>query len=199
MNGNAQLYRSTSDGMFGGVCAGLGHYFKIDPTIVRLLFLFLMLLTWGGFAGIYFLLWLLMPTTGSTATQPNEVIQENINEIGARVRGFAGGMTGPANPTSSAGPVSAPGTPGTPGTPATPTAQPNGGPAPSYNQTQLAQTNGGSYSRSRHGASPTLLIVVGIFFLMANTGIFHAIHWSMWWPLLLVGLGVMMLKHRNRP
>ena len=38
MNNNyRQLTRSTSNRMIAGVCAGLGEYLGIDPTIVRLL------------------------------------------------------------------------------------------------------------------------------------------------------------------
>ena len=32
------LTRSTTNRMIAGVCAGLGNYFNIDPTVVRLLF-----------------------------------------------------------------------------------------------------------------------------------------------------------------
>ena len=32
------LTRSKSNRMIAGVCAGLGDYFNIDPTVVRLLF-----------------------------------------------------------------------------------------------------------------------------------------------------------------
>ena len=32
-----KLYRSDTDKMICGVCGGLGEYFDIDPTIVRLL------------------------------------------------------------------------------------------------------------------------------------------------------------------
>lgn len=33
---NKKLYRSTSNRMIAGVCAGIAEYFNIDPTIVRL-------------------------------------------------------------------------------------------------------------------------------------------------------------------
>jgi len=33
-----KLYRSERDRMIGGVCGGLGEYFNIDSTIVRLIF-----------------------------------------------------------------------------------------------------------------------------------------------------------------
>ncbi len=33
-----KLYRSRRERMIGGVCGGLGEYFGIDPTLVRVLF-----------------------------------------------------------------------------------------------------------------------------------------------------------------
>ena len=41
-----QLYRSRENRMLGGICGGLGEYFDIDPTLVRVLFVF------GAFLGI---------------------------------------------------------------------------------------------------------------------------------------------------
>lgn len=39
-----RLYRDKSTGKIWGVCSGLGHYFKFDPTIIRAVFLVLSLL-----------------------------------------------------------------------------------------------------------------------------------------------------------
>ena len=36
-----RLYRSKRDRMLAGVCGGLGHYLGIDPTVVRLIWVFL--------------------------------------------------------------------------------------------------------------------------------------------------------------
>lgn len=33
-----KLFKSSSDRMVSGVCGGIGEYFNIDPTIIRLLF-----------------------------------------------------------------------------------------------------------------------------------------------------------------
>jgi phage shock protein PspC (stress-responsive transcriptional regulator) len=57
---NNRLTRSRSDVMIGGVCSGLGRYFHIDPTLVRLIFV---LLTLAGGSGVlvYFILWIVMP------------------------------------------------------------------------------------------------------------------------------------------
>jgi phage shock protein C len=46
--------------MLGGVCGGLGDYFKIDPTIVRLIFV-LLLLAGGPGLIIYLILWVVVP------------------------------------------------------------------------------------------------------------------------------------------
>jgi phage shock protein C len=46
--------------MHGGVCAGLGEYLSIDPTIIRLIFILLFL---GGSSGlwIYLIMLLIVP------------------------------------------------------------------------------------------------------------------------------------------
>src|ERR1700748_1577820 len=44
-----RLYRAENDKILGGVCAGLANYLKIDPAIVRILFV---LLTTGWGAGV---------------------------------------------------------------------------------------------------------------------------------------------------
>ncbi len=36
---NKRLYLSNNDKMLLGVCGGLGEYFNIDPTIIRLLWM----------------------------------------------------------------------------------------------------------------------------------------------------------------
>ncbi|HID39629.1 MAG TPA: PspC domain-containing protein [Calditrichaeota bacterium] len=41
------IYRSRENRMLSGVCGGLAEYFKIDPTIVRLVYLFLTLASVG--------------------------------------------------------------------------------------------------------------------------------------------------------
>jgi phage shock protein C len=50
-----RLYRSRKERMIAGVCGGVGEYFGIDPTLVRLLFVVAAL-----FGGPGLLLYLLM-------------------------------------------------------------------------------------------------------------------------------------------
>lgn len=56
-----KLYRSEDDKKLMGVCGGIGEYFGIDSTIVRLVFVLLTLM--GGFPGvtIYIIAALVMP------------------------------------------------------------------------------------------------------------------------------------------
>ena len=54
-----QLYKDPADKMIGGVCSGLGHYFDIDTTLVRVLFAVLAMAGGGGLIG-YLILWFVL-------------------------------------------------------------------------------------------------------------------------------------------
>ncbi len=55
-----RLTRAEEGRMIAGVCAGLGRYFGLDATIVRIIFVLLALFVGGGLL-LYLILWLLMP------------------------------------------------------------------------------------------------------------------------------------------
>lgn len=55
-----KLYRSNTDIKLCGVCGGLAEYFDIDPTIIRLIFIFLTLFGGGGVL-IYLICALVIP------------------------------------------------------------------------------------------------------------------------------------------
>lgn len=55
-----KLYRKRNDRMLAGVCAGLGDYLNIDPTIVRIIFIVLVFAGLGGVL-VYLILWLITP------------------------------------------------------------------------------------------------------------------------------------------
>lgn len=56
-----KLYLSYIDKKFLGVCGGLGYYFGIDSTLVRLAFVFLTLVFFGVPIFFYLAAWILMP------------------------------------------------------------------------------------------------------------------------------------------
>jgi Putative stress-responsive transcriptional regulator len=54
---NKRLYRDQKRKILGGVCAGLGHYFNVDPVWPRLI-LALLALGYGGGILLYIILWI---------------------------------------------------------------------------------------------------------------------------------------------
>ncbi len=76
-----QLRRSENK-IIGGVCAGLGEYFDIDPVIVRIIFIALTFAA-GSMILIYILAWIIIPgprrlETSDTAVEPNSKGKENV-------------------------------------------------------------------------------------------------------------------------
>lgn len=56
------LVRPQEGRLLGGVCAGLGRRFGIDPWPARLLFLLVLLVIPGSQILVYPILWILMPS-----------------------------------------------------------------------------------------------------------------------------------------
>ncbi len=94
-----KLYRDTANGKIAGVCSGLGAYFGIDATLLRLIFVVLTLVGLGVFFGrvwfgipeclaplVYFVLWICMPEA-KTVSQRDELHGEKgtVDAISARV------------------------------------------------------------------------------------------------------------------
>lgn len=49
MSESKRLFRSTTNKKLCGVCGGIGEYFNMDPTIVRIIWL---IITFAGGAGL---------------------------------------------------------------------------------------------------------------------------------------------------
>ena len=54
------LRRSRTDKMIAGVCGGLGKYFGLDSTILRLVFVLLLIFAGTGLLA-YLVMWLVIP------------------------------------------------------------------------------------------------------------------------------------------
>ena len=83
-----RLVRPENDRVFAGVAAGLGEYFNIDSTIVRLIFL---LITIFGGSGVlvYFILWLVMPPASKSTLSYEQAIKEGAVEMKVKAESFA--------------------------------------------------------------------------------------------------------------
>jgi phage shock protein PspC (stress-responsive transcriptional regulator) len=84
------FFRNSNDSILGGVCSGIAHYLKIDPTIIRLLFA---IITFGGFGSgilIYIVLWFVLPTKALTTNIKRRLFRDPDNKM---VGGVAGGLS----------------------------------------------------------------------------------------------------------
>jgi phage shock protein C len=69
MNGGTehkQFIRPRKGRMVAGVCAGIGSYFGIDATIVRVVFAALTIFSVGAGALVYVVAWAVVPEEGET-------------------------------------------------------------------------------------------------------------------------------------
>lgn len=81
-----RLFRSENDRMIAGVCGGLGAYFNIDPTLVRLLFAISFLVGFGSPGLLYLLLWIVMPTESRMNSDSQDRIREGVQEMADKTR-----------------------------------------------------------------------------------------------------------------
>lgn len=79
-----RLMRSTSDRILAGVCGGLAAYLGIDTMLVRLAFLLLVPASGVGLI-TYLTLWLLMPEEGTSSKSAGDIVQDNVNQMGATI------------------------------------------------------------------------------------------------------------------
>lgn len=88
--GSKKLYRDKEKGMLGGVLAGFGHYFGVDPLWLRIIMVIL-LFSWGIGIIPYILFWILVPEAKTTAEKLEMTGQPiTISNIEKKVKeGFA--------------------------------------------------------------------------------------------------------------
>lgn len=83
-----RLYRSSHDRILGGVAGGLGEYFQIDPTLVRIIFILLALFAGGFGVLLYFILWFVLPSENDMQAMPHMAMRNNMNDFRESVRGI---------------------------------------------------------------------------------------------------------------
>jgi phage shock protein C len=199
------LYRSRDDRMLAGVCGGIGEYFAVDPTLVRLLFVLLAVFTGVGVLA-YIVLWIVVPEEGSRPLYEEWKSQ-------------AGGEASPESAASGAAPTGgapadAPPSPATPETPAAPAAPAipvttelpaasGGGPVPVTRVSQTASDDWrmrheGGRRRGGVGLGIILIVVGGVLLVNRLVPQLNIDIWRLW-PLLIVAIGLaMILRPRRR-
>ena len=63
-----RLYRSKKERILGGVCAGLGEHLDVDPTVIRLIWAVVSVLSIGTGIIISILAWIIIPEDDTDGT-----------------------------------------------------------------------------------------------------------------------------------
>ena len=82
------LYRSEENRIVAGVAGGLGEYFGIDPTIIRVIFVLLTVFGGSGLL-IYLILWLIMPAKSRIGSSPAASVRDSVEELRNQAQRFA--------------------------------------------------------------------------------------------------------------
>ncbi|RZJ54563.1 MAG: PspC domain-containing protein, partial [Flavobacterium sp.] len=90
-----KFYRDGDRALVSGVCAGISHYFRIDPLWIRIIFVISLFASFGTSVFIYILLWILIPKA-ITTTEKLEMTGEpiNISNIEKKVKEEIDTLTG---------------------------------------------------------------------------------------------------------
>lgn len=60
-----KLYREQNGRMIAGICVGIGRYFNVDPTIIRLIWVLLAFFCGSGILA-YLIAWIIVPVVPET-------------------------------------------------------------------------------------------------------------------------------------
>jgi phage shock protein C len=190
------LYRSREERMLAGVCGGIGEYFAVDPTLVRLVFVLLAVFSGVGVLA-YVVLWIVVPEEGGRP------LYEEWKSEGEAKTAEAG--TIPASETATGAVAGEPATPEPPEPPVAtqPPAAVGAGPVPVTGATRPGPED---WRQMRHegrrgggvGLGIILILVGGV--LLANR-LVPQLNIDIWklWPVLIIAIGlVMILRPRRR-
>jgi phage shock protein C len=176
----------------GGVCAGLATYFGIDVLLVRVVFVILALAPPGVGIILYLVLWFLMEPPQGAPVSATRNIGDRFRAMGDEIREDF--RTGFGSQASGAG---------TPPPPTTGGSPPPGGPVPpSGVPAGSSHPHGGwwgpSYrDRPRGLWAGVILIGLGAYFLLANVGLLNRVRWDLFWPFVLIAIGLLVLARRR--
>ncbi len=74
---NKRLFRDEENKVIAGVCSGLGHYFGIDPVLIRLAFVLTVFM--GGFGVITYIVLIIVSPKAISTSQKLEMMGEPVN------------------------------------------------------------------------------------------------------------------------
>ncbi len=181
-----RLYRSEDDRMIAGVCGGIAEYLDVDPTLVRLVAVLLLFASSGAALMAYIVMWVAVPEGAeSDEARVNAAAGTGANDYGEAVMasedmgrseepepGEFGSARGQTQPAPGHGAPSAP--------------------PPSYAGPPPQAKSPRRFGNVWLGVG---LIVVGAGMLVAQ---FIDVDWWRFWPVLVIGAGLLVMFRRGR-
>ena len=190
---NRRLYRSRTDSVIGGVAGGVAEYLDVDPSIVRIVWAVLAIVTGGIFFVLYIVMWIVVP---EGAQVPGGPYQPGPGAVPGWTppAGTAAGTPAAAPQTSDAAAMPAGDTTDADATaPVAPAGSGEG--TPGWSAHPAAGTGYGAHPRRRGGNGAMIfglvLVVLGVWFLIDQY--VPGIDSDLLWPAALVILGAALL------
>jgi len=194
--------RSSRERMWAGVAGGMAEYFELDPSLVRLLWVAATVVTGGLAVPVYILAWIILPRDDRPASYgPNawhdwsDEFHAETQRLAAEARRVADDMREASHSWRAPESQSPPSAAGAD--------QPSVAAAPSAAPADDAWWRSERYVERqrvprRHSKSTgVVLVALGVLLLAANAGVFRWIDGRTMWPLILIGLGVILLGRQS--
>ncbi|MGI9148174.1 MAG: PspC domain-containing protein [Chloroflexota bacterium] len=205
--GPRRLVRSRRERMWAGVAGGMAEYFDLDPALVRLLWVAAAVVSGGLAVPVYILAWVILPRDDRTSdTEPHawrdwsQEFHTEAQRVADEARRMAGDMRESAHSWRAPGPTDT-----VPSVPGHDPATDKGAPTAGYSDPQPESTwwYDRDVERNRHyrrhpRSTGIALVALGVLLLAANSGLFRLVDWHLMWPLLFIGLGLMLLARQSR-
>ena len=86
--GRGRLVRNADDKIIAGVCSGLANYFRIDPVIMRIVFVILFFTGGSGFL-VYLILWVAVPSQSIQSNITKRLYRSSDDKV---IAGVCGGL-----------------------------------------------------------------------------------------------------------
>ena len=165
-----RLHRSRDDRMLAGVAAGVAETLDADPSIVRIIWALLAILTGGLALVVYIVMAIVVPEEDSEAA----------------------GATGPAAAGGTGAAADAPGAGASSTAPPSRSAEREARRA----ARRARRREGGDSGRGALIGGVVLIVIGGIFLLRELVPWFE---FRLWWPVAIVGLGILLIVASVRP
>jgi phage shock protein C len=193
--------------MWAGVAGGIAEYFDLDPSLVRLLWVAATVVSGGLAVPVYILAWIILPrddrppVTGPHVWRDwSEDFHNETQRLAEEARRMADDMREASHSWRAPGPHES-----SPTAEAAHDAATDKGSAPSSYAAQTPEQawwQSERYVERRRGhrhprSTGIVLVTLGILLLAANAGFFTWIEWRTMWPLIFIGLGVILLARQS--